>query len=82
MRIFLFVIKFFLIGAFFIVGHYNLALSEEGNLKEFGTLYAGWLDSLANNVFSVSSYVVKVEWLPEVGESVFDLNSEKIGSGR
>ncbi len=65
MRVLLFIIKFFLIGAFFIVGNYNLALADDGNLKEFGVKYASWIESLAKNIFSVTSYVIKVEWLPQ-----------------
>ena len=78
MRAFLFVIKFFLIGAFFIVGNYNLPLVEDGNLQQFGALYIDWLWDVTGNVASLTTYVVKVEWLPEVIEnSTLNLDDRK-----
>ena len=68
MRIMLFVIKFFLLGAFFIIGNQNLALSHPENRQAFITQYQDWIYDVASNLNSLTGYIVRVEWLPQTGE--------------
>ncbi len=68
MRIMLFVIKFFLLGAFFIIGNQNLALSHAENRQTFVSQYKDWIYDVAGNLNSLTGYVVRVEWLPQTGE--------------
>jgi hypothetical protein len=64
MRIYLFIILFLLVGAFFIVSNNNLHLNESKDMSKFVSLYYSWLGGLFNNVKGMSAYVVKSEWLP------------------
>ena len=64
MRLLIFVMKFFLIGAFFIISTQNLALVHEGNLEIFVHEYGSWLVDVAQKTGGLTAYVVKVEWLP------------------
>jgi hypothetical protein len=64
MKILIFVMMFFLVGAFFIISEKNLALGHEGSLSTFSSLYASWLSQVFGNTFSLSGYIVKMEWLP------------------
>jgi len=68
MRFTLFVIKFLLLSAFFIVSNQNLALIDEGNRQEFVDQYKNWASGVAGHVGSLTAYVVRVEWLPQTGE--------------
>ena len=70
MRSFVFLIKFLLLGAFFVISYQGpdsggLPLVEEGNIKEFGKLYADWLSGIGGNVATLTGYVADAEWLPE-----------------
>jgi hypothetical protein len=64
MKIWIFVMMFFLVGAFFIISENNLALGHEGNFSKFSSLYTSWLSQVFGNTFSLSGYIVKMEWLP------------------
>lgn len=55
---------FFSISALLIINNYNLAMYKSENVQEFGELYVGWLDEIYQNVYSLSGYIVKMEWLP------------------
>ena len=68
MRLLIFAMKFFFIGAFFIISTQNLALAHEGNLDVFAQEYGEWIVDVAQKVGGLTAYVVKVEWLPEVEE--------------
>ena len=57
-------IMFFLLAGFFIISQNNLALREEENRKEFKDLYFLWLNQTFENFKAVTSYVVKLDWLP------------------
>ena len=65
MKIYMIIVLFFLIGAFFIISNENLALSKKQNLQKFGELYVNWIDQLLANAKYVSGYVVKMDWLPK-----------------
>jgi hypothetical protein len=64
MKLLVFILILLLIGAFFIISQNNLALSQEGNLNKFVSLYGSWLVSTMKNIGSLSGYMVKMEWLP------------------
>ncbi len=65
MKILMLVVMFFCIGAFFIISQNNLNLSEEGNIDSFVSSYKIWLQETANNLGSLTGYLVKMEWLPK-----------------
>ena len=67
MRTVLFVLKFFLLGAFFIISNHNLALSVPEHRGEFVSDYKAWLLEITNNVVSATGNIVKLEWLPNTG---------------
>ena len=70
MRITLFVIKFLLLSAFFIVSNQNLALIDGDNRQEFITQYQHWIYVVAGHIGSLTGYIVKVEWLPQTNQEV------------
>ena len=65
MKIFMFIIMFLLIGAFFIISNENIKLNNKENITGFFSLYMGWVDSLLSNGKNVFGYVIKMEWLPD-----------------
>jgi len=65
MKILMFVILFLLIGAFFIVSNENIALNSKANIDLFFSKYFDWAYDLVENGNKVTSYVVKMEWLPD-----------------
>lgn len=69
MKIYILIIMFFLIGAFFIVSEKNLSLSKQNDLQQFGKLYVNWLDQILGNVKYTTGYLVKLDWLPKNSSS-------------
>lgn len=65
MKIWMFLIIFLLVGAFFIISQNNLALSQQGNFQKFVGLYSTWFGKLAGNGVNIAGYVVKMNWLPD-----------------
>lgn len=74
MRVVVFLVKFFLLAAFFIISNQGLALSQQGNLEKLGDLYVDWLAGVSGNVGNLAGYIVKVEWMPRLE----DLPQDKI----
>ncbi len=72
MRILQVLIIFLLIGAFFIVSENNLALKNEDERLEFGRMYSKWVANVIDNGKEITGYVVKMNWLPDNNEDVFD----------
>jgi len=68
MKVFMFVILFLLIGAFFIISNENIRMNSSENVSSFFDLYGHWFDRLIGNGKSVSGFLVKMEWLPGEGE--------------
>ena len=64
MKIFMLIIMFLCIGALFIVSQNNLALGNPKNVDNFVSLYGNWLKGSVENLGSLTSHVVKMEWLP------------------
>jgi len=67
MKIFMFIIVFLLIGAFFIISNQEIRLNTSENMGIFFKEYASWIDNLSGNGKVVLGYVVKMEWLPNQG---------------
>lgn len=65
MKIYLLIVIFFLMGAFFIISENNLRLADNGNFSKFSGLYVSWLSHIFDNSKNLAGYVVKMEWLPE-----------------
>ena len=68
MKILMFVILFFLIGAFFIISNENIKMNSSENVDAFFDKYVAWMDDLADNGKLVIGFVVKSEWLPNEGK--------------
>ena len=64
MKSLLFILMFFLIGAFFIISNQSIALNSSENISLFFDEYGKWVDSLFGNGKVVVGYVAKMEWLP------------------
>lgn len=65
MKIIMFIIFFLFLGAFFIISEEGIRLNSKENFIIFLDSYKIWFSDLLNNGKTVSSYVVKMEWLPE-----------------
>jgi len=64
MKIFLFIVVFLLMGAFFIISNNNLHIGNPEQFDAFMTQYYGWFFKLANNVGTATSYAVNIDWMP------------------
>jgi len=64
MKLLMFIILFFLIGAFFIISNENIRLNSNENINLFLKEYGKWADDLLGNGRTVVGYVAKMEWLP------------------
>jgi hypothetical protein len=64
MKLFILIIFFFLLGAFFIVSNYNLALIYPANLPIFLEKYTDWFFNLGKNFKNITAYAIKQEWIP------------------
>ncbi len=65
MKIVLFVMIFFILGALLIISNNNLALYNPSNVKIFLNLYSGWLDDVYSNSLSLTGKVIELDWLPK-----------------
>jgi len=68
MKTVIIVFMFFLIGAFFIISENNLALKQADNIDKFLGLYSTWLSHIFDNAKGISTYVIKMNWLPNETE--------------
>ena len=64
MKIFLFILLFLFIGAFFIISNQEIRLNNSENIGLFLDEYGKWMDNLFGNGKVVVGYVAKMEWLP------------------
>ncbi len=65
MKIFLFIIIFFLLGALLIISNHNLSFICGENVSLFSDLYMGWLNKVYSNAYSMTGKIVQLEWLPK-----------------
>lgn len=64
MRLFLFVIVFLLLGAFFIISNNNFHVGNPEQFDAFMTQYYDWFFKLGKNVKTATAYVVNIDWMP------------------
>ena len=64
MKIYMFIVMFLLIGAFFIVSENKLPISTNEGAFKFVSLYSNWLVSVSFNSVKTVGYAVKMDWLP------------------
>ncbi len=67
MKILIFIILFLFVGAFFIISNENIKMNSSENLDLFFREYCSWFDKLIGNGKNLSGFLIKMEWLPEVG---------------
>lgn len=65
MKLFLFIMMFFLIGAFFIISENNLSIIEGHDQDVLIKMYSAWIGKILDNSRSLSGYVIRMNWLPE-----------------
>ncbi len=65
MKIFIFILMFFIIGALLIISNNNLAMYQQSNVVKFSELYVEWFDGLYANSQILIKEIVKLNWFPE-----------------
>ncbi|MGA2130512.1 MAG: hypothetical protein ABSG05_02785 [Candidatus Pacearchaeota archaeon] len=65
MKIPILIVKLLFLGALFIISNQNLHLAVSTERQTFFQDYSAWLGNLFNKAVDVTSYVIKVDWLPE-----------------
>ena len=65
MRVILFIVIFFILGALFIINNNNLALIHKENIGSFSSLYLNWLDNIYSNTYSLTGKIIQLDWLPK-----------------
>ena len=65
MKIILFILIFFILGALLIISNNNLALIHKDNMNTFTFLYGKWLDDIYSNSYSLTGKVIQLDWLPK-----------------
>ncbi|MCK4552737.1 hypothetical protein KAT80_00860 [Candidatus Pacearchaeota archaeon] len=65
MKIFIFILMFFIIGALLIISNNNLAMCQQSNVAKFSELYVEWFDGLYANSQILIKEIVKLNWFPE-----------------
>ena len=65
MKIFIFILMFFIIGALLIISNNNLAMCKPENVEKFSELYVEWIDQIYLNAQGLTGEVVKLNWLPK-----------------
>lgn len=65
MKVFLFVLIFFIIGALLIISNNDLALYNPENIRTFVDLYSNWLENIFLNSFDLIGKVIELDWLPK-----------------
>ena len=65
MKILLFIMLFFVLGALLIISNNNLALIDRGNFNTFSDLYVSWLNGVYSNTYSLTGKIIQLDWLPK-----------------
>ncbi|MBS3098668.1 hypothetical protein J4462_00485 [Candidatus Pacearchaeota archaeon] len=65
MKLIIFIVKFLLIGALFIVTNENLALQDQANREIFYIEFQSWISDLSTHIGEITGYIINSEWLPE-----------------
>ena len=64
MKIYISILKFFFIGALFIVSNEHLYLSNSVDVGTFFNMFYDWLENLFGHGMEITGYVINSEWLP------------------
>ena len=64
MKIYLIIVIFLLLSAFFIVSENDLKLNDSQKIKQFFSLYFNWFEKIGNNFSTITGEVVNLEWTP------------------
>lgn len=65
MKFAIFLVKFMVIGALFLVSNNVLYLGDVDDRTTFLSMYGDWIRDLYGQTIEISGYVVNSEWLPE-----------------
>ena len=63
-KIYLIIVIFLLMNAFFIISENNLKLNDPENIKVFMSAYVGWFKSIGNNLGTITGNAVDLTWIP------------------
>lgn len=69
MKLYLILVKLFVVSALLIISNNNLALAESSNRVLFWDQYYHWLSTTFDQGIQLTGYVVRSEWLPETSAS-------------
>jgi hypothetical protein len=64
MKIIFPLVKFLLLGSFFIISNHNIHLNHPAERAEFFSICNVWFSNLFDNAKTVTGYVAKLEWMP------------------
>jgi len=67
MKILLFAMMFFILGALLIISNNNLALYNSTNVNTFLGLYYNWIDGIYVNTYTLTGKIIELDWLPKQG---------------
>lgn len=70
MKLYLFLLKFLLLGALFIVSNQQLYLSHNTDRATFYDMYYNWLSNLFDKTAELTGYVINSEWLPQSSQDL------------
>ena len=63
-KIYLIIVIFLLMNAFFIISENNLKLNDSENIKIFTSSYVNWFKDIGNNLGTITGNVVNLTWVP------------------
>lgn len=69
MKIFLFIMLFFLASALIIISNNELAFYKTENIQTFSTLYVYWLDNIYSNVQIITANAIGLDWFPKENQN-------------
>jgi len=65
MKILIFILVFFIVGALFIISNHNLAMCKQENVDVFSGLYLEWINQLYLNLQILIKDIVRLGWFPK-----------------
>lgn len=64
MKVMIFILMFFIIGALFIITNNSLAMHKQENIERFSELYIEWINQIYANIQAITGQVMGFDWLP------------------
>lgn len=64
MKIPIFILMFFVLGALLIISNNNLAIYRQGSFENFFGLYVEWINQIYKNIQILTGDVARLYWLP------------------